>query len=144
MNYGVTSDLIRLRTMQPRDLPELIRGVAQARRGVERSRLLMLLDSFPEGQIVAVDTAGNLRGWALHLRVSAQAVESLRREGSSPLSLHQPAGPVLMTFDLGAPGDREPGDSLRQALEEARERLMQGLGLKRSLMWFGARATRAA
>jgi hypothetical protein len=143
MRFGITSDLVRLRTMQKGEATVVARSVAQRVRGADERRLVELLERFSEGQILAFDSNGTLCGWSLHLRVSPMAVESLRRKGSPLLGLHKAEGTMLMTFDTEAPAG-EAGLELREAFEAARQTLMGGLGLKRSLVWFAARSTQAA
>lgn len=143
MRFGITSTLLRLRTMQPDEAARVARAVVLRVRGIDERSLVDLLEAFSEGQLLAFDSKDKLVGWALHLRVSEAAGTSLRRVGTPPLAMHDPQGTMLMPFETETPSGMQ-GAELREALDVARHSLVTGLGIQRILKGVVARITQVA
>lgn len=143
MRFGITSNLVRLRTLEPGEATRVARAVVQRVRGIDERSLVALLEKFSEGQILAFDSKNKLIGWALHLRVNEAAHASLRRVGTPPIAMHDPQGTLLIPFETESPVGTL-GAELRQALDVARHSLVASLGLQRVLKGVAARLTQVA
>lgn len=143
MRFGITSDLVRLRTLEPGEAATVARTVVMRVRGLEERSLLAHLEQFPEGQILAFDTSNRLIGWSLHLRVPHAAHGSLRRVGTPSLHVHDAEGALLMPFETEIPLGKA-GTGLREAFDVARQALLAGLGLDQVVKGVSARVTQVA
>ncbi len=143
MRFGITSDLVRLRTMEPGEAAEVARAVVHHVHGLDERSVLALLTQFSQGQILAFDSKNKLIGWALHLRVNAKALASLRPVATSLLAIHVPEGALLMPFVTGTPRGRA-GVDLRDAFDVARRALSTALRLEQAPSRDASRTTRVA
>jgi hypothetical protein len=132
MRFGITSDLVRVRTLEPAEAARVARAVVRCVRGLDERRLIDLFEQFSEGQILAFDCKNKLIGWSLHLRVSEATMSSSRRVGAPSLELHDAQGAFLVPFERETSLDPS-GSELRAAFEVARQALVAGLGLQQGV-----------
>ena len=143
MRFGITSDLLCLRTLEPGEAARVARLVVQRVRGIDERSLIAHLEQFSEGQILAFDSKNKLVGWALHLRVSKAAQGSMQRLGTPSLAMHDSMGELLLPFETETPLSAA-GAGLREALNAARQSLVAALGLAQVLKGVSVRNPQVA
>lgn len=130
---------IIIREMTPEDYPEVINLQTRAFPDMSHWTLEELthhLNTFPEGQVVAVDQAGKIVGSASSLIIDwddySESAKWSNITGHGTFSTHNPRGKTLYGADMAVdPAFHRQG--IGTLLYDARKKLVKDLGLKRML-----------